>query len=224
MMYAADSPSVPGVRSAKIRTVAGPAARDPTPEDLPMVRLAPALTAALALLATLALAPDAGAEEVINPIYKSWAGHKPGTTITMKTTTPTAQGRIEVTVRYKLIKLEPSKAVIESVTTSDTSGKAVESPPERFEIRRMFPLLPGVKKEQVGKPSGAVAKGEETITLVGKEYKAQWYDTKGRTEAGESIARTWMAEDFPGMVLKEVTRVPSTNKVTTRELVEFKAP
>jgi hypothetical protein len=59
---------------------------------------------------------------------------------------------------------------------------------------------------------------------AGKEYKAQWYDSKGTTEGGESITRTWMAEEVPGLILKAVTQVPKTKKVTTIELIEFKVP
>ena len=41
-------------------------------------------------------------------------------------------------------------------------------------------LFPGVKKEQIGKPTKALAQGEETLKLAGREIKTFWYDTKDR--------------------------------------------
>lgn len=195
---------------------------DPGPEAAPMKRI-PCI-ASIALLAAAMTCPPSVAEEVESPLFKSWARTKPGTSITLKMTTDSASGRIETKTRYTLAKLDREMAIVELVSTSGATGEAADESPQEIKIRRMFPVLPGVKKEEIGKPSGAIAKGEETITIAGKEYKAQWYDTKGMTEAGESITRTWISDEVPGLVLKAVTRVPKIKKETTIELVELKAP
>ena len=51
--------------------------------------------------------------------------------------------------------------------------------PETLEYARGFFLLPGVKKEDVGKPRGE-STGEEDLVMAGKTYHAMWYETKGR--------------------------------------------
>jgi hypothetical protein len=182
--------------------------------------------AASAVLVALAVAPNGVAEQVESPLYASWARHKVGTAVTLRSVTEAGAGagKAETTTTYRLVELDDKKAVVEMVVVSNATGKEVKNAPQRLEIRRLFPLLPGVKKEDVGKPSGAIAKGEETISVAGKEYKAQWYDSKGRTEAGESIARTWISDEVPGTMLKSIIRVPKAKATTTMELVEIKTP
>jgi hypothetical protein len=127
---------------------------------------------------------------------------------------------VESTLRYTLVELTPSKAVVEMTVTS----KGIENRPQRLEHRRDFPLMPGMKKEDIGKPPATSEQGEETIKIAGKDYKTQWYDIKGRVEAGETIARTWTNPDVPGMLLKSVLKVPAADKVTTLEVIEIKTP
>jgi hypothetical protein len=174
-----------------------------------------------ALLVATATAP---AEEVESPIYRSWAKHEVGTVVKYRSVTSSKGRDVESIIAYRLTARDDKKVVVEMVVTSDATGKKVESDPQSFTTRRMFPLLPGVKKEDIGKPRGATESGEETVELAGKAYKAQWYGSKGRTEAGESLTRTWMSDEVPGKLLKSVTDVPAADKKTTVELIEIQAP
>lgn len=182
------------------------------------------LVRALAPLLVATLHAPVLAEDVEHPAYLSWARHPVGTTITMKSVTTSKGAPIETTTRTTLVALTPKSAVLEIKVVSNATGQVDEARPQRYEQKRMFPLFPGVKKEDVGKPSNAIARGEETLSLAGKEYKAQWFDSKGRTEAGETFLRTWMSDEVPGRLLKSVIRVPATKLTTTDELVEVKAP
>jgi hypothetical protein len=185
---------------------------------------APAAVIVLAVGA--AIAPAARSEEVEHPVYRSWARHKVGTTVTLREVTGQEGGTktVETILRLRLSKLDGKAAVIEQVTESDATGERVKNPPQEFTYRRQFILLPGVRKEDVGRPVGALDKGEEMLELAGKTYKAQWYDTKGKTEAGPSFTRAWYSDEVPGLLLKSTTRVPAAKKVTTMELVEIKVP
>ena len=181
------------------------------------------VTLSAAVLASCALA-GAAAEEVEHPAYKSWARHPVGTSVTLKSVT-TTQGVTIVTARTTtLVKLTDEGAVLETVTTSDATGKEVEAPPQIYLQRRMFPLFAGVKKEDIGKPPGSSTRGEETVKLAGKAYRATWFDSKGRVESGETFTRTWMSDEVPGRLLKAVTKVPDADNMTTVELVESKTP
>ena len=175
---------------------------------------------ATAFVIALATTANVAAENVEGPIYKSWSKSKVGTSVTVKSVTVMKGQRVESTLRYTLLELTPAKAVVEMVVTS----KGVENRPQRLEHRRDFPLMAGMKKEDIGKPPADAEQGEETINVAGKDYKAQWYDIKSRVEAGEAIARTWTTPEFPGMLLKSVLRVPAADKVTTLEVVEYKIP
>ncbi len=176
------------------------------------------------ILAAMALS-TVDAEEVEHPIYRSWARHPVGTAVTHKSVTTTDGPTIVTTTTTTLVELSAAKAVLETTTISNATGDTVEGPPLRYNQKRMFPLFPGVKKEDIGKPSGAIAKGEETLTLGGIAYQAEWFDSKGRTDAGETFTRTWMSDEVPGKLLKAVTRVPAAeNTTTTVEMVEIKRP
>ncbi len=180
------------------------------------------VTLSAAAFASFAL--SAAAEEVEHPAYRSWARHPAGTSVALKSVTTTQGVTIVTTRRTTLVELTDEGAVLETVTISDATGKVVESPPQTYVQRRMFPLFAGVKKEDIGKPPGTSTRGQETVKLAGKEYKATWFDSKGSGDAGETFTRTWMSDEVPGRLLKAVTKVPKADNMTTVELVEFKTP
>jgi hypothetical protein len=138
--------------------------------------------------------------------------------------TSSGADKIETSKKVTLVDLTGGKAVLDIRITSDGTGKVVESPPQTYNQRRMFPLFPGMTKDDIGKPPKTSKNGEETVKLVGKEIKTQWFDSTGQTDAGASFTRTWMSDDVPGKLVKAVTRVPSAKNTTTVELVEFKIP
>ncbi len=183
-------------------------------------------TCLLALLAAVTVAAPAStrAEEVENPTYRSWAQVPPGTKVTVRAITESDGSRTETTTTYTLVEINPKNALVDMTVVSNATGTTVTNSPQRLEYRRMFPLLAGMKREQIGKPSGVVASGAEEITVAGKTYQAEWYDSKSTTEAGEALTRTWMCDTVPGKVLRSVTRVPAGKKTTTLELVEVKTP
>lgn len=174
-------------------------------------------------LLVLPAASSLAFEDIEHPIYKNWARFKVGTSVTTTATTVGSSQTIETKTTTKLVELTPEKVVLERVVVSNATGTKVENPPQSLEYARKFFLLPGVKKADLGKPQGAVAEGEQTVKVAGKEYKAKWYDTKGRTEAGETLIRSWMSDEVPGMLLKAETRVVGKLK-TTMEVTEIKTP
>ncbi len=180
----------------------------------------------VAIFATLGTPALTSAQIVDSPQYLSWAKAGKGASVTLQSTTVMGDDPTPITstMVYKLRELNPDKAIIDMVTTTDQTGKTVTNSPQEFTIRRAFPLLPGIKKEDIGRPNDALEKGDETLKLAGKEFKAQWYTFKGRTDAGPSTTRTWMSDDVPGMLLKSVTTVPKVKAVITLELIEFKTP
>ena len=185
------------------------------------MRTAIALTVATTLFAT-ARGP---AEEVEHPTFTSWARHPVGTEVVIRAvTTKNGKPTTTTTITSRLLELKRDLVVIETRRVSDATGSVVASAPERYQQPKMFPLLNGMKKEQIGKPLGAVAQGEETLKLAGREIKTIWFDTKGRGDAGPTLIRTWLSDDIPGRLVKGVTKIPKTSTTITRELVEVKIP
>lgn len=167
----------------------------------------------------------ASAENVEFPIYTSWAKCPVGTTVKIKSTTASPTSTLTTVITSKLIAVDKDKLVIETQRTSDATGTLVEAAPEKVDIRRWFPLLPGVKKEDfAGAPKGSLKSGEETLKLAGREVKTFWYENKGKTESGESLDRTWLSDDIPGRIVKSVINIPNAKTVITQELTEITIP
>ena len=167
------------------------------------------------------LAACVSAEEVEHPAYKSWASQPIGTTIAIRSVTASAQSTITTTTTTKLVKFEPDKAILETSKVSDATGKVVEGAPDRLEQRKMFPLFAGVKKEDIGQPTNAIARGEETLKLAGREIKTTWYDVKGKGDAGDTFTRTWLSDEIPGRLVKAVTKIPKASTTVTLELTRY---
>jgi len=173
----------------------------------------------------LLTAASAQSEGVESPIYRSWSKHKVGTVVVVREVTEARNGgRVTTTHRRTLRELDESRAVVEEVIETDSSGEAVKGEAQEHTIRRAFPLLPGVKKEEVGRPRGALGKGEEKLDAAGKTYETRWYDTKGQTEAGPSKTRSWYSDEVPGLLVKAVTEVPAAHKTTTLNVIEVQSP
>jgi len=184
------------------------------------------LTGLALRLAVFAACPclTASAEEVEHPIYRSWARHPIGTAVTLRSVTRSAEHTIVTTKTSTLVKLTDVGAEIEVRTVSDGTGTLVEAPLQTYTQRKMFPLFPGMTKDDIGKPPKSSKNGEETLEMAGRTIKTQWFDSTGETEAGKSFTRTWMSDDVPGKLVKAVTRVPSAKNTTTVELVEWVCP
>src|SRR5262249_60435994 len=129
-------------------------------------------------------AAAAVAEEVDHPAYLSWASRPVGTAVTLRSLTVSGSNIITTTTTTTLKQLKSDKAVLEIRRVSDATGTRVENRPEIYEQQRKFPLFPGVKKEDIGKPLKPIAQGEETLALAGQEFKAVWFDSKMKGDCG----------------------------------------
>ena len=166
------------------------------------------------------------AQMVEAPLYTNWSRFPVGTVVTLRTMTETEQGNEteESFTTQRLVLVDEKKLEVEQVFLETTGASPTEETSQTLTHRRWFPLLGGMKKEDIGKPSGAIAQGEETIELAGETFETQWYDLKSQTEAGPALTRTWISDKVPGKVVKAVTRVEASNKTITIELVKITKP
>lgn len=181
-------------------------------------RLAPIALACL-------LAPPAAAEEVDHPAYLSWSRHPVGTAIVMRSRSTSPARTLTTTTTTTLHELKPDEAVLRVVRESDATEGLIRSPVETRRLFRRFPLFGAAKKEDVGRPVGAIDRGEETIAVAGREYRAVWFDTKGKGDGGlEWTTRTWMSDEVPDRLLKSVTRFPAADTTVTVEMIDLRPP
>jgi hypothetical protein len=176
-------------------------------------------------LVFFAAAAGAAAEEVDHPAYLSWAQRPVGTAVTLRSLTVCGSNTITTTTTTTLKQLKPDRAVLEIRRKSDATGTRVENAPEIYEQRRKFPLFPGVRKEDIGKPLKPIEQGAETLKLAGQEFKTVWFDSRTKGDGGlDWHIRTWMSEDVPGRLVKSVTRIPEAATTITVELIALSSP
>lgn len=183
------------------------------------------LTKCLGFSLILTLLGTAKAQFVEHPSYTNWNRFPIGTSVTLKSQNVGKLGKvIETTTVIKLVTKTDKEVVISRQITSNATGEMVKNDPFESSIKKNFPLLPGVDKTKIGRPQGITDGGFETIEILGKTYKTEWYVTKGNTEAGPSITKTWMSPEFPGQILKSRTEVPAGPNTTTEEVIAIEIP
>jgi len=190
---------------------------------MPILFARRALALALCVFA-VARPAVAVADRIENPVYKNWAGFKPGTSVVYRSTSLVGASRFESTYAYTLIELTADKAVVEMQVTVDSAGKRTKNRPMRLENPRALALPPGTRPEAFGKAEGMTEQGEEVVKVAGKDYKAKWYKAKGKSDLGETFTHAWSSDEVPGGLVKSVNTTPANKSSMTMELVEVKLP
>jgi hypothetical protein len=183
---------------------------------------------ALAVLALVAC-PAAAQDSVPNPEFASWSKYKPGTRVTLKSTSEAAGVNSEFTMTTTLVEVGADKLVVETETVVNAGGMEFKTPGQKRDVPKSVAIPKGAKKENqpaaAGKPPGTYEEGTETLKVAGTEVKTKWYKYKTEQDGIKVESQMWMAEDFPGMLVKNVTKTSGTVASTTRmEVVEFKKP
>ncbi len=166
----------------------------------------------------------AGGERVDNPVYDQWAKFPVGTTLTrrMVTDSTKSEGHTETTFVFRITETTADVVVVESTaTTRYHGGRVEENPPVIDRHPRQVALPDGAKKGEWGKPKGGT---DDTVTVLGKAYKARKSESKGNTDAGELFQQVWVSDDMPGGLVKAVSRVPKVDETTTIEVTELTIP
>jgi hypothetical protein len=151
----------------------------------------------------------AGEEMVANPYYKFWAGTKPGSVAVhiekTKLSGPEAalapDGVDEKHITYKLVSVDPERAIVEMVVTEQDFLGFVQSAP----TRHIYPAkLKKSHVERVFLESGSKS-GEETLTAAGQAMKCKTISGAIKETGGEQTEfKLWLCDDVPGRIAKQV--------------------
>lgn len=166
-------------------------------------------------------------EKVENPVYATWAKFKPGTSVTLKSSTSGAMFASESVISTKLLEVTADKVVVEMTVTSKTNGMEFKAPPMKQEFTKTVELPKGAKKETftIGKPEGTTKEGTETLKVGGAEVKTKWYEYEVKANGSDVKAKMWMSDDVPGSLVKMESKVAAPVAVETKmDLVEFNKP
>ena len=178
------------------------------------------------LVVAAVLAGPAFAESVDNPVYKSWAGQKKGTVVTVKMATDFGGQKSESTMVSTLIELTADAVTIETLTVTKVNGMDFKAPAMKLEVKKTMELPAGKKKEDFDKPEGFIEGGTETVKVGGVEYKTKWMKIKTKVNDVEVESKTWTSDDVPSMVVKmdSKTNIKGMAGAMTMELVSVKKP
>jgi hypothetical protein len=173
---------------------------------------------ALGMMGLLAVAGTASAQED-NPAYKSWAKHKPGTSVTLKNVSEMMGQKTEMEMTSTLVEVTPEKAVVEVKTSMDMGGTKTDMPAQKQEIPAKATADQPADPMEAAKKMGAEVKdlGEETVTVAGNSYKAKVMETKMDQQGMKITSKIWTSEEIPGMLVKMESNtegsMTSTNKM-----------
>lgn len=163
-----------------------------------------------------------------NPEYANWKGFKVGTKVVRKKITKNASDQVTETQSLKLLEVTGDKVVLETqITVERPNYPTKENAPFKIEHSAKFRLPKNLKLEQFTKPSvKATEISEETLKVLGKEYKGKLFTWEDQTESGPMPHKYWESMDFPGRLLKHegFVKKEGASTSTTEEIIEVLIP
>jgi hypothetical protein len=172
----------------------------------------------------LATAEDDKDKLVDNPMYGTWAHHKPGATATVDETT-TFSGEDQVpehkVITYTLLSVTDAKVVVKAVVVEQELLGTVEAAP----TKHTYPAKLKQSYVETALPDLNAMKGEETIEWKGKEIKCKTLFGSFKKDGVTVEFKGWLNDKVPGGVVKRTRTTKQDGKTvtTTITLLSYKA-
>ena len=160
----------------------------------------------------------AAAAQAANPMYDSWASHKPGTMVTMAGTSEAGGMKTDMEQTYTLVEVTPEKAVVELKNTMTVMGNKTELPAQKMDIPAGAPATPGETPgaAPAATPTPDAKTSEETVTVAGKAYKATCTETNADQNGMKIVSKVWTSPEVPGNMLKMESTTEGAMKSSTK--------
>jgi hypothetical protein len=165
----------------------------------------------------------AAEEQVENPGYKSWASQKPGTTVTLETSSAVAGRTFKAEIVQRLVEVTPEEATIEVTRTINVPGAPAPRPQTvkiaaKVDKSKATPgrLPPNVKGEMK-------EAGTEKVTVAGKTYECKVYEFSGESNGVKSSGKSWFSAEMPGGLVKleSTANIGGNDSKTTMEVTNI---
>lgn len=163
---------------------------------------------------------------VAHPEYAHWSQFPIGSTTVRKKEVTNENGKVLVTTTIKLIAKDEKQVVVESqITVERGSDPIVVNPPFTAEYPATFRLPKNMTIDQFQLPSlKAKLVGEEELTVLGKQYKAQKFSWQETNEAGPMDLVVWRVDGIPGRTAREESLTGSLQNKSLEEVIEIVIP
>lgn len=184
-------------------------------------RLIGAMLAAAAVIVTTpvlthrAEAASAARDQIVNPEYANWSKFKVGTKVKLRIVSDTGGQRNETIKVITLTNLTNAGATLDVHSTMNYGG--AQMPPHQDSTT--IPAMIDRQAPDAGAPRATT--GDDTLTIAGKSYRAKWTQTSMEQGGIRTTMKVWKSDDFPGMTVKQESRMEgSVTGTTATEVVE----
>ena len=189
-----------------------------------------ALIALALLLAAVpaAAAPEAG-QTIDNPEFANWKAFKVGTSIThrMTATSGPTTSKMETTTRLKAKsddKLVLTYSTVTYIAIPGQDEQKVETPAQERTVPAKLPKM-APPKETADMPKPEIKEGEETLKILGKDYKCTWIQSTLELNGMKTTSKTWMSAQVPGQMVKMTSSTKgAVSSTSTTEVIALKTP
>jgi hypothetical protein len=142
-----------------------------------------------------------------NPLYKSWARHNIGTSITTKTVSESMGQKTEMAIVMTLLEKSEERVVVETKMSMTVAGNTMDLPAQSMDIPATAPEVPAADEDNPDVPKPEIKESSETIKIAGKEYKAKLTESTTVIGGMKVRSKSWTSDEVPGMMLKTETIV-----------------
>jgi hypothetical protein len=167
-------------------------------------------------IVTLSCGTAALAELVENPAYATWAKHKVGTKVTLKSDVSMQGMNMTQEVTQTLAEITPDKAVVNVAMTMDMGGM-------KHQTTQKQEIAAKVEKGSEYLPQGAKGSfkelDKETIEVAGQKYECRVFEVNGDSAAGKMSGKSWHSEEIPGGLAKTDMKMEGAASGTAKMIV-----
>ena len=160
------------------------------------------LSAVVVLMAVAASPAADDKKKVENPIFKSWAKYKPGTSVVMKTSLDAGGMPLETVTTTTLVEVKDDKVVVEVESVTKFMGKETKAPATKQDLLKEYEVGKVPDTDPKVKPEGKTEDGKKKLKVGGTEFECQWVKYTGK----EVESETYISDDVPGMMVKTVSK------------------
>jgi hypothetical protein len=169
------------------------------------------------------VAASVRAGQIENPQYKEWAKYKPGTSMTMATTSDAGGQTSNMETKTTLKEVTDDKVVLDISMSMDAGGTKMNMPAQTSEIKKMIdaPAADATAAAAANAPKPDTKTSDESVTVGAGTFKAKVTEATMDAGGSKTTSKTWMSDDVPGGMVKMEATTDGPMKSTTK--MELKA-
>jgi hypothetical protein len=172
----------------------------------------------LVSLVSLALISSARADQVDNPAYKSWASQKPGTSISLSTSTTANSQTVKMETKTTLSAVADDKVTVSIDSTMDMNGQKMPIPTQSRDLKKTIDTNATQSPMDIT-PDILAKASEESVTVPAGTFKAKVIDINFSQQGANFKGKMWFTNDVPGGIVKsEITSDGAVKSETKMEL------